>query len=73
MGITRVRFGLAEILIAALVIFVVGWFVLRRSSDPEDGKVTPMPGLSFAAIIGLVFVFGIISWILYNFSGKDED
>ena len=32
-----------------------------------------MPGLSFAAIIGLVCVFGIISWILYISSGKDED
>ena len=31
-------YGLAEILIAALVIFVVGWFVLRRSSDPEEGR-----------------------------------
>ena len=29
-------FGLAEILIVALVIFVVGWFVLRRPSDHED-------------------------------------
>ena len=29
-------FGLAEILIAAIVIFVVGWFVLRRPSDLED-------------------------------------
>jgi len=33
-----------------------------------------MPGLSFVAIaVGLVFVFGIISWILYNSSAKDED
>ena len=33
-----------------------------------------MPGLSFVAIaIGIVFVFGIISWILYNSSGEDED
>ena len=29
-------FGLTEILIAAMVIFVVGWFVLRRPSDSED-------------------------------------
>ena len=32
-----------------------------------------MPGLSLMPLLGLVFVFGIISWILYNSSGKDED